>query len=59
MTKLGADRTEDESQAELVNYLPGMPVLSTEPGRLERALAALFRRRGSLRPVVRGRQDDA
>jgi len=59
MTKLGADRTEDESQAELVNYLPGMPVLSREPGRFERALAILFRRRGPLRPVVRGRQDDA
>ena len=59
MTELGADCTADESQAELVNYLPGMPALSREPGRFERAFAALFRRRGPLRPVVRGRQDDA
>ena len=59
MTERGADSAEDESQAELVNYLPGMPALSREPGRFERALAALFRRRGPLRPVVRGRQEDA
>jgi hypothetical protein len=59
MTEIDADRTEDESQVELVNYLPGMPTLSREPGRFERALAALFRRRGPLRPVVRERQDDA
>ena len=58
MTELGADRTDDESQAELVNYLPGMPTLSREPGRFERALATLFRRRGPLRPAARGRQDD-
>jgi len=51
MTESGADRTADESQAELVNYLPGMPVLSREPGRFECALRSLLARRGTLRPA--------
>ena len=51
MTEVSADRTEDESQAELVNYLPGMPALSRDPGRFERALRSLLARRGTLRPA--------
>lgn len=43
--------TADEPQ--FVNYLPGMPQLSREPGRIERFLTRLFRRRGGLRVVYR------
>lgn len=48
----------DEADREpFVNYMPGMPTLSTEPGRVERFLARLLRRRGGLRPVARERAD--
>lgn len=40
-------------QSGVENYLPGMPVLSTDPGRVERFLTNLFRRRGEVRMVVR------
>lgn len=48
------DTTDNESQTQdgLVNYMPGMPMLSSEPGRFERFVANLLRRRGSLRPVA-------
>lgn len=49
---------DDAAQEPLVNYMPGMPTLSAEPGRVERFLTRLFRRRGALRPVVRDRSDD-
>jgi hypothetical protein len=48
-----------ESRHDVEIYMPGMPTLSSEPGRFERALARLFRRRGPLRPVVRGPEADA
>jgi len=55
------DRTQDDTrnrnQDEFVNYLPGMPKLSREPGRLERFFRKLLRRRGPLRPVVRPRDE--
>lgn len=41
-----------DGDAPIVNYLPGMPPLSREPGRIQRALRALLARRGALRPVV-------
>jgi hypothetical protein len=62
------DRTQDETlntqDDQFVNYLPGMPKLSPEPGWLERFVRKLLRRRGPLRPVVRpgdetvGRRDE-
>ena len=51
--------SDDESREdEFVNYMPGMPTLSSEPGRVERFLAELFRRRGPLRPVVGDRTEE-
>ena len=50
-TEIRYDTADDQSGS--VNYLPGMPRLSTSPGRLERFLARLFRRRGGLRVVRR------
>ena len=43
--------TSDEPP--FVNYLPGMPSPSATPGRVERFLTRLFRRRGGLRVVYR------
>jgi hypothetical protein len=52
------ERTDerDERSAEFDYYLPGMPTPSTSPGRVERFLKRLFRRRGGLRPVLRRRR---
>ncbi len=50
-----ADRTVPTEQPELENYLPAMFWPSNEPGRVERFLKRLFRRRGGLRVVVRQR----
>jgi hypothetical protein len=36
-------------------YLPAMSPLSTEPGRVERFITNLLRRRGEFRTVVRSR----
>lgn len=44
------DAPDDET---FVNYLPGGPSPSTEPGRIERFVQKLLRRRGALRPVTR------
>lgn len=49
----GVQRTVPAEQHEIKHYLPGMPRLSTEPGRVERLLTNLFRRRGGVRIVVR------
>jgi len=51
-----AGRNGSDEQHDFVNYLPGMPRLSGSPGRVERFLTRLFRRRGGLR-VVRRRRD--
>jgi hypothetical protein len=40
------DRDATTEPTDFVNYLPGMPRLSTVPGRVERFLTRLFRRRG-------------
>jgi len=48
------DRTTSastESDAEIVNYMPGMPPLSAGEGAIRRALRVLFARRGALRPA--------
>lgn len=51
------DTAESETtQDKFVNYMPGMPTLSSEPGRVEQVLQNLFNNRGRLRAVVR---DDA
>lgn len=52
-----SQRSDDATEETLVNYMPGMPSPSTQPGRVERFLASLFRRRGALRPVVSERHD--
>lgn len=44
--------TETESTDATVNYLPGMPRLTREPGRVGRFVRSLLRRRGGLRPVA-------
>jgi hypothetical protein len=44
-----------DDHSDFVNYLPGMPRLSGSPGRVERFLTRLLRRRGGLRVVVRRR----
>jgi len=48
-------RTDDDTPEQPDYYLPGMPTPSTEPGRVERFVRRLFRRRGGLRPVLRRR----
>ena len=54
------DGRGDESTDEFVNYLPGMPRLSREPGRVGRFLVELIRRRrvGSLRVRGHGRNGE-
>ena len=54
------DGRGDESTDEFVNYLPGMPRLSREPGRVGRFLVELVRRRrvGSLRVRGHGRNGE-
>lgn len=43
----------ERAEVEIENYLPAMPPLSITPGRVERFVTSLFRRRGGLRPVTR------
>ncbi|SEH57131.1 hypothetical protein SAMN05192561_10841 [Halopenitus malekzadehii] len=47
------DASRTDGSVDFENYLPGSPQPSTEPGRLERFLTRLFRRRGGLRVVYR------
>ena len=55
----GTRKTRDADVTdEFVNYMPGMPRLSSEPGRIETFLTRLFRRRGPLRLVFRARSDE-
>ena len=59
MTETSNDSSDDTAE-EFVNYMPGMPKLSREPGRVGRVLANLFGRRrvGSLRVISRRRDSD-
>jgi len=50
-----ANQTVADDQPDFDNYLPGMPNPSSEPGRFERFVTRLLRRRGGLRRVVRSR----
>lgn len=54
------DGRGDESTDEFVNYLPGMPRMSREPGRVGRFLVELVRRRrvGALRVRGHGRNGE-
>jgi hypothetical protein len=47
-----ADRQSDD-QPVFEGYLPGTPLFSGEPGRIERFLTRLFRRRGTYRVRLR------
>lgn len=49
----GGDRARASDQREVENYLPGGPLPSPVPGRVERLLTRLLRRRGRLRRVLR------
>lgn len=42
---------DDAPEPTTVNYLPGSPRVSTDPGLVERFLTSLFERRGALRPA--------
>ena len=59
MTEMSNESSDDTAE-EFVNYMPGMPKLSREPGQVERVLANLLGRRrvGSLRVVGRRRDDE-
>lgn len=57
MTEPTSKRRENQAEDDFVNYMPGMPKVSSEPGRVERFLTRLFRRRGPLRAVYRGRDE--
>ncbi|MDS0476198.1 hypothetical protein [Natrinema sp. 1APR25-10V2] len=51
--KRAAEQRTDDGQSYPEFYMPAMPRPSSEPGRVERALRTLFRRRGGYRVVVR------
>ena len=59
MTEMSNESSDDTTE-EFVNYMPGMPKLSREPGRVGQVLASLFGRRriGSLRVVGRRRDGE-
>lgn len=57
---LCVDMTERDTgsrEDKFVNYMPGMPTLSSDSGRIERFLTNLFRRRGPLQRVTRDRTE--
>ncbi|WP_166377348.1 hypothetical protein [Halorubrum sp. BOL3-1] len=57
MRESTGESRQDDAEDKFVNYMPGMPKLSNEPGRIERFLTRLFRRRGPLRATLRGRDE--
>jgi len=57
MKESTGESRRDDAEDEFVNYMPGMPKLSNEPGRIERFLTRLFRRRGQLRAAFRNRDE--
>ena len=58
MTERTRKSRDDDVADEFVNYMPGMPRLSSDPGRIEACLTRLFRRRGPLRLVFRDRSEE-
>lgn len=52
-TQNGNAEPPSDERPDIGTYLPAMPRLSSEPGRVERFLTNLFRRRGGLRVVLR------
>ena len=58
MSKPTGERRDGDVTDEFVNYMPGMPRLSSDPGRIETFVTRLFRRRGPLRLVFRDRSDE-
>lgn len=46
-------KRDADEQTAFNNYLPGMPAVSEEPGRIERLLKRVFRRRGAFGLRVR------
>jgi len=58
MTERTSQRRDDDVADEFVNYMPGMPKLSSDPGRIETFVTRLFRRRGPLRLVFRDRSEE-
>lgn len=46
-------RSETDDRTEFENYLPGMPMFTDEPGRVERLLGRLFGRRGDVRVRIK------
>jgi len=51
------EQTSGTAQDGLINYMPGMPAVSSQPGRIERFLKRLGARRGKLRRVVQPRDN--
>jgi hypothetical protein len=51
-------QTDDESDEHTTPdiYLPAMASPSADPGRVERFIANLFRRRGGLQAIIRSRK---
>lgn len=45
------ETADDAVEPLTVNYLPGSPGVSTDPGLVERFLTSLLKRRGALRPA--------
>lgn len=52
--RLESETTDDAELTDLKYYLPAMATLSSEPGRVERVLKSVFRRRDPLSVLIRG-----
>lgn len=49
-----SETTDDAEPTVFTYYLPAMATLSSEPGRVERVLKTVFRRRDPLSVLIRG-----